>query len=89
MKVCFFVNKRIDLNRWRFIDYIRDLYIIEITITTLTIGAAIKIYIYNIYNPPRSSDHRTSCLPHLRTVLLIYQKEEQIILDDFNLYYKL
>jgi hypothetical protein len=44
---------------------------------------------HNVYNPPRSSDHRTSCLSQLRTALSAYQEEEQIILGDFNLYYEL
>lgn len=61
----------------------------EIIITSLTKEAATKIYIYNIYNLPKSSDYRTSCLSLLRTVLSAYQKEEQIILNNFNLYYKL
>lgn len=87
-RVCFFVNKRIDPNRWRFTGHTRDLCTIEITTKTPATEAATKIYIHNVYNSPRSSDHRTSCLPHLRTALSAYQ-EEQIILGDFNLHHEL
>jgi hypothetical protein len=62
---------------------------LEITTISPTVEAATKIYIHNVYNPPKSSDHRTSCLPYLRTVLSAYQEEEQIILGDFNLHHKL
>jgi ribonuclease HI len=88
-RVCFFVNKRIDPNRWRFTDYTRDLSTLEITTITPTAEATTKIYIHNVYNPPRSSDYRMSCLPHLRTVLSAHQEEEQIILGDFNLHHEL
>ncbi|XMA13648.1 hypothetical protein WAI453_006439 [Rhynchosporium graminicola] len=88
-RVCFFINKRIDPNRWRFIDHTRDLSTLEITTTSPTTEAATKIYIHNVYNPPRPSDYRTSCLPHLRTALSAHQKEEQIILGDFNLHHEL
>ena len=88
-RVCFFINKRIDPNRWRFTDHTRDLSTLEIITNTPPTEAAIKFYIHNVYNPPRSSDHRTSCLPHLRTALSAYQEEEQIILGDFNLHHEL
>jgi YD repeat-containing protein len=87
-RVCFFVNKRIDPNRWRFTQHTRDLSTLEITTTSPTTEAATKIYIHNVYNPPRSSDYRTSCLPDLRTALSAHQ-EEQIILGDFNLHHEL
>ena len=64
-RVYFFINKRIDPNRWGFTDNTRDLSILEITIRSLTTEAATKIYIHNVYNPRRSSDYRTSRLPHL------------------------
>jgi ribonuclease HI/exonuclease III len=88
-RVCFFINKRIDPNRWRFTDNTRDLSTLEITTTNPTTKAATKIYIHNVYNPPRSSDYRTSCLPHLRTALSAHQEGEQIILGDFNLHHEL
>jgi exonuclease III len=90
-RVCFFVNKRIDPNNWRFTEHTRDLSTLEITTRApTTAGAAeTKIYIHNVYNPPRSSDHRTSCLPHLRRALSAHQNEEQIILGDFNLHHEL
>ena len=87
--MCFFVNKRIDPSRWRFTDYTRDLSTLKITTTSLAIEVVTKIYIHNIYNPTKSSDYRTSCLPYLRLVLSVYREEEQIILGNFNLYYKL
>ena len=76
-RVYFFVNKRIDPNRWRFTDHTRDLCTIEITTKTPATEAATKFYIHNVYNPPRSSDNRTSCLPYLRTVLSAYQKKNK------------
>ena len=88
-RVCFFVNKRIDPNRWRFTEHTRDLYTLEITTKTPAIEAVTKFYIHNVYNPPRSSDYRISCLLHLRTALSTNQDEEQIILGDFNLHYEL
>jgi hypothetical protein len=62
---------------------------LEITTKTPATEAATKLYIHNVYNPPRSSDCRTSCLPHLRTALSAHQEEEQIILGDFNLHHEL
>jgi hypothetical protein len=40
---------------------------------------------HNVYNPPRSSDHRVSCLPHLKIALSAHHGEKLIILGDFNL----
>jgi hypothetical protein len=71
-RVYFFVNKRIDPNRWTFTEYTPDLSTLEITTRTLTVEEVAKFYIHNIYNPPRSLDHRTSYLPYLRTVLSAY-----------------
>ena len=68
-RVCFFINKRIDPNRWRFTDHTRDLSTLEIITNTPPTEAAIKFYIHNVYNPLRSSDHRTSYLLYLRTAL--------------------
>jgi exonuclease III len=88
-RACFFVNRRIDLNGWKFTEHTRDLSTLEITTRTLNADTTSKIVIHNVYNPPRSSDHRASCLPHLKTVLLAYYGEEQIILGDFNLHHEL
>ena len=88
-RVCFFVNKRIESNKWRFTEQTRDLCTLEIITNTPPTEAATKFYIHNVYNPPRSSIHRTSCLPHLRTVLSANQEEEQIILGDFNLHHEI
>jgi exonuclease III len=88
-RVCFFVNRKLDPNSWRFTEYTRDLTMLDITIQTPNANTISKIVIYNVYNPPRSSDHRESCLLYLRTALTVYDGEEQIILGDFNLYHEL
>src|SRR5690242_9529663 len=87
-RVCFFVNKRIDPNKWKFTELTRDVNTLEITTRTSNADTISKIIIHNIYNPPRSSDHRVSCLPHLRTALSAHYGEEQIILGDFNLHHE-
>jgi hypothetical protein len=50
-RVCFFVNKRIDPNRWRFTEHTRDLSIVEITTTNPTTETA-KRSIYTTYITP-------------------------------------
>jgi YD repeat-containing protein len=87
-RVCFFVNKRIDPNRWSFTAPARDLSTLEITTISTNAEAETKICIHNVYNPPKSADHRTSCLPHLRTALSAHRDDEQIILGDFNLHHE-
>ena len=81
-RVCFFVNKRINPNKWRYTEHTRDVNTLEITTRTSDADTISKIVIHNAYNPPRSSDHQESCLPHLRTALSAHHGEEQIILGD-------
>ncbi|PQE33841.1 reverse transcriptase protein [Rutstroemia sp. NJR-2017a WRK4] len=88
-RVCFFVNRKLDPNSWRFTEHTRDLTILDITIQTPNANTISKIVIHNVYNPPKSSDHRESCLSYLRTVLTVYNGKEQIIIGDFNLHYEL
>lgn len=88
-RVCFFVNRKLDPNSWRFTEHTRDLTTLDITIQTPNANTTSKIVIHNVYNPPRSPNHRVSCLPHLRTALTAHDGEEQIILGDFNLHHEL
>jgi len=88
-RVCFFISKRIDPNRWKFTVHTRDLNTLEITTRSSNANTTSKIIIHNVYNPPRSSERRESCLPNLRTALLAHALEEQIILGDFNLHHEL
>jgi hypothetical protein len=47
-----------------------------------------NIHVHNVYNPPQTSDQRSSCLPALRTALSTLQNEH-ITLGDFNLHNEL
>lgn len=88
-RVCFLVNRRIDSSGWKFTEHTRDLNTLEVTTRASNADITSKIVIHNVYNPPRSSDHRASCLPHLRTALSAYHGEEQIILGNLNLHHEL
>jgi hypothetical protein len=81
-RVCFFVNRRIDSNRWKFTEHTRELSTLEITTRASNADITSKIVIHNVYNPPRSSDHRASCLPQLRTALSAPTKATHMMRPD-------
>ena len=87
-RVCFFVNKKIDQTSWRFIDHSRDLCTLEIGKEDPSTGEAKKIAIHNVYNPPRTTENRRSCLPGLKVALTKTAENDQIALGDFNLHHE-
>ena len=87
-RVCFFVNKRIDQASWRFVDYTRDICILELISTGTQTGRGNQVAIHNVYNLCKHSENRISCLPMLKEVLSTYRNTSQIALGDFNLHHK-
>ena len=85
VRVCFFVNKKLDHRKWQFKEHSRD-------ICTLTVEPdeelqdGQQLIIHNIYNPMSNRGEKTR-LEDIRTILQEYHLNEQIILGDFNLHH--
>lgn len=86
-RVCFFINKRIDLNNWNFSDHSRDMCSITLDIKCPTSDSITSITIYNVYNPGQHTEGRRSSLIDLRSALAAQPQGESIILGDFNLHH--
>ena len=74
-KICFYINKAIDINKWTFTHHSADICIIKLE------GHKWTIQIYNIYNPQQTNSSLCVILELLRT------EGEQILLGDFNLHH--
>lgn len=85
-RVCFFVNKRLEHTKWRFEAHSRDAATLTVTMPEQS-DAGGRISIHNIYNPPQSSDNRTSMIPTVRRLLEAEVAGDQIVLGDFNLHH--
>ncbi|PPJ61057.1 hypothetical protein CBER1_07390 [Cercospora berteroae] len=86
-RVCFFVHKQLDHAQWRF-----DRHSEVICSLTFQFGddeTPRSLEIVNIYNPPRSTENRTSVLPFLRRLLERSTANERMVIGDFNLHHSL
>ncbi|KAI7698384.1 hypothetical protein KC353_g17003 [Hortaea werneckii] len=86
-RVCFFVNKRLDNTKWQFESQTKDVCSLHIwcEAETQTQG---QLHVHNVYNPGLASEHRESVLPLLGTLLERYERDEQVVLGDFNLHHR-
>ncbi|OCK91138.1 uncharacterized protein K441DRAFT_730728, partial [Cenococcum geophilum 1.58] len=75
IRVCFYVNKAIDINKWTPTYYLADAYTIKLE------GRERTIQIHNIYNP-RQTNSSLRVLPEL-----LKAEGEHILLGDFNLHH--
>lgn len=87
-RVCFFVNKRIEHKRWRFMEHTRDVCSLIVDPSGGEPGRQ-KLAIHNIYNPARHTTNGETALPEVRKVLDGHREKEQILLGDFNLHHPL
>ena len=68
VRVCFFVNKRLDNTKWQFQPHTRDAYSLSLRLTSHG-DLDTTLSIHNVYNPPQGNDDRESALPQLRKIL--------------------
>ncbi|KAL6152343.1 hypothetical protein ACJQWK_05935 [Exserohilum turcicum] len=87
-RVCFFVNKRIDHNRWRFKEHSRDVCSLVIE-PSRDQQEQQSVAIHNIYNAVGGGGPIGSTLVDVRAVLEKHSSNEQILLGDFNLHHPL
>jgi hypothetical protein len=87
-RVCFFVNKRIDHNRWRFKEHSRDVCSLVIE-PSRDQQEQQSVAIHNIYNAVGGGGTIGSTLVDIRAVLEKHSSNEQILLGDFNLHHPL
>ena len=91
-RVCFFVNKRLDHNKWHFDAHSRD--VCSLTIEVQLEGQArTQMIIHNVYNPNRGVEDRESVLPVIGRLLeaasAAETATEQMVLGDFNLHHSM
>jgi exonuclease III len=84
-RVCFFINKRLDHNKWQFKEHSRD--ICSLTIESDIEQEGQRLTIHNVYNPARRSASENTALADIRAILHEYQTNEQVLLGDFNLHH--
>ena len=87
-RVCFFVNKRIDHNRWRFKEHSRDVCSLVIE-PSRDQQEQQSVAIHNIYNAVGGGGPTGSTLVDIRAALEKHSSNEQILLGDFNLHHPL
>jgi hypothetical protein len=75
IRVCFYINKAINTNKWAPTYHLADIYIIKLE------GHERTIQIHNIYNPQQTNSSLYVLLELLRA------KGEHILLGDFNLHH--
>lgn len=89
-RVCFFVNKRLDHNKWQFDVHSRNACSLTIEMQGET-PMQRQIGIHNVYNPVRGSEERESVLPAinrlLETAAAARITTEHMVLGDFNLHH--
>ncbi|KAI6789402.1 hypothetical protein KC331_g213 [Hortaea werneckii] len=86
-RVCFFVNKRLDNTKWQFESHTKDVCSLHIR-GEAGIQTQGHLHVHNIYNPGLASENRESVLPLLCTLLERYERDEQVVLGDFNLHHR-
>lgn len=87
-RVCFFVNKRLDHNKWHFDVHSRDAC--SLTIAVQSEGqVTTQMMIHNVCNPVRGSEDRDSVLPVISRLLGTATTTEQVVLGDFNLHHSM
>jgi hypothetical protein len=82
--VCFYINKRLDLNSWR---HVFDSYNIKILYIKIAPEDDFgEVVIYNIYNlNQKYKNNAADTLSILKNIIITGAK--QVVLGDFNLYY--
>jgi hypothetical protein len=81
-RVCFFINNRLDHNKWQFKEHSRD--ICSLTIESSDIEQeGQRLTIHNVCNPARRSTSENTVLADIRAVLHEYWTNEQVLLGDF------
>lgn len=86
-RVCFFVNKRLDNTKWQFESQTKDMCSLHIRCEAEAQTQG-RLHVHNVYNPGRASENRESVLPLLCTLLERYERDEQVVLGDFNLHHR-
>jgi hypothetical protein len=82
--MCFYINKKLDLNSWRHVFHSCDAGILYIKIAPEDDFG--EIIIYNIYNPVQGyKEDAAGILSLLENIIIT--GAEQVVLGDFNLYY--
>ena len=81
-RICFYVNRRLDVDSQDVTYYSGNLYILRITKKGDIIG---DLSIHNIYNPPPVGREKPSTILLLKNILSAPGK--YILFKDFNLYY--
>ena len=84
-RVCFFINKRLDYNKWQFKEHSRD--ICSLTIESDIEQESQRLTIHNVYNLARRSASENTALADIRAILHEYQTNKQILLSNFNLHH--
>jgi hypothetical protein len=87
VRVCFFVNKRLNTSTWQFKQHSRDMCTLKIRTSEQDIPGN-KLIIYNVYNAPQTTADQESILLMLKTQIEKHTPEEQIALGDFNLHHR-
>lgn len=91
-RVCFFVNKRLDHNKWHFDAHSRDACSLTIYVQ-LEGQATTRMVIHNVYNPNRGAADRESVLPVVSRLLeaasAAETATEQMVIGDFNLHHSM
>ena len=81
-RVCFYINKKIDLASWTYTHHSPDLCTLH-----LKTRSKQTIYLHNIYNPAPTPDNPLRNLFKLQNALDRHKDGEQIIVRDFNLHH--
>jgi exonuclease III len=82
--MCFYINKRLDLNSWRHVFYSSDAGTLYIKIAPGDDFG--EVAIYNIYNPSQGyGEDAAGTLPTLENMVIT--GAEQVVLGDFNLHH--
>ena len=87
-QVCFFINKRIDLDTWEIDDH-NNPNIATLTIHTHCDPTPIQLQIHNVYSasPTHQSSMDIPTIETLASQLQATQDDAHIVVEDFNLHH--
>lgn len=81
-RVCFYINKRLDISSWHATHHNSDLCSIHLEIHNLG-----RLHIHNIYNPVLSTSSQPGQVPKFEQAIAQFPSNKHIILGDFNLHH--
>ncbi len=91
-RVCFYVNKRLDISKWSVTNHSEDIQTLTINLAAIETQQGGVIQIHNVYNPSPTSyaSNEPGTIVTLRKVLEQAEKDSNhVVVGDFNLHHPL